>query len=86
MSANELVTILTPLVVYGVVELVKYLAPKIPGWLIVSFAVPLLSAAVTFVSQWLMGATGFWAQFGFGFLAVFVNELIRQLKQIGSQS
>jgi hypothetical protein len=84
MTAAELVTILTPLVVYGVIELVKLATAKIPGWVIVSIGVPLLSAAVTYVSTLLTGATAFWQQFAFGFLAVFVSELIKQLKRIGT--
>lgn len=81
MNAEQLLTIITPLVVYGVVELVKWILPKVSGWVIVSCIVPLLSALATFATEWFTGASGFWPQFVVGLLAVFVNELIRQLRQ-----
>lgn len=86
MTGTELITLLTPLIVFGAVELVKWALPKVPGWVVVGIIVPALSAAVTLIAEMLTGATGFWAQFGLGFLAVFVNELVRQLRQIGAQS
>jgi hypothetical protein len=84
MTAEQLIQILTPLVVFGVVELVKWILPKVPGWALVAVIVPLLSAAVTLITQAFTGAEGFLAQFAWGFLAVFVNELVRQLKQLVS--
>ncbi len=82
MTAEQLIQILTPLVVFGVVELVKWVMPKVPGWVVVAVVVPFLSAGVALITDMLTGASGFWAQFAWGFLAVFVNELLRQLKQL----
>ena len=79
--AAEVVTILTPLVVYGVTWLIRKFVPNVAGWFIVMFIVPLLSLGIT----WVTGLLGnpeltFWGQFAYGLLAVFVNELLKQLK------
>ena len=82
MTVEQIVLILTPLVVFGVTEFLKFILPKLSGWIIVSILVPLVSLAAAWVTS-LTGVGGdFWAQTGVGLLAVFVNELIRQLRQI----
>ena len=78
MNASDIVLILAPLVVWGATELVKYILPKVSGWVIVTVIVPLLSLAAAYLAP-LLGATDFWLQFGVGLLAVFVNELKKQL-------
>lgn len=78
MNASDIVLILAPLVVWGATELVKYILPKVSGWVIVTVIVPLLSLAAAYIAP-LLGATDFWLQFGVGLLAVFVNELKKQL-------
>jgi hypothetical protein len=79
---TEIVVLFAPLVIFAAAELVKWLLPKLPGWSIVSLIVPLLSL----ISAWLITAvvpgSTFWPTVLFGLLAVFVNELIRQLKQL----
>lgn len=79
--ATELVTLFTPLVVYGVTWIVRKFAPGLPGWVVVMLIVPLLSLAVVALTG-LLGQTSltFWQQFAYGLLAVFVNELYVQLK------
>jgi len=79
--AAEFVAILTPLVVYFVTWLIRKFVPDVTGWFIVMFIVPLLSLGLT----WVTGLLGnpeltFWGQFAYGLLAVFVNELYKQLK------
>jgi hypothetical protein len=77
----ELVSLLSPLVVFAATELVKKVSPKISGWILVMLIVPLLSVAVAWVTEILLvPGLSFWAQFGYGLLAVFVNELFKQLK------
>ena len=78
MVATDLIVILTPLVVWGATELLKYALPKISGWIIVTLVVPILSLIAAYIAP-LLGATDFWLQFGVGLLAVFVNELKKQL-------
>lgn len=78
MVATDLIVILTPLVVWGATELLKYALPKISGWIIVTLVVPILSLIAAYIAP-LLGASDFWVQFGVGLLAVFVNELKKQL-------
>ena len=78
MVATDLIVILAPLVVWGATELVKYILPKVSGWVIVTVIVPVLSLAAAYLAP-LLGATDFWVQFGVGLLAVFINELKKQL-------
>lgn len=84
MAAEQIILILTPLIVFLVTELVKYLLPKVSGWIVISIFVPIVSLVAAWVSSMVISGDNFWAQAGIGLLAVFVNELIRQLKQIGT--
>jgi len=79
---TELIAVLTPVVVFGAVQLLKLVLPKIPGWALLAIVVPVLSAVVAWISQIIVGGViGFWAQVGLGLLAVFVNELLKQIRQ-----
>ena len=83
--ASELVTLFTPVIVYGVTYLVKKFLPNISGWIIVMLVVPLLSLAVAWLTTLLASSElTFWEQFGYGLLAVFINELFAQLKSSSS--
>ncbi len=78
---SEIITLLTPLVVFGVTELVKFMLPKVQGWMILLLIVPLLSLLLAWLSDLLIAPDlGFWPQFIYGLLAVFVKELFKQLK------
>ena len=84
----ELITLFSPLIVYVSTLLVTYFLPtierKIPGWLVLSFVVPGLSLLLTVLLP--ATAVGFWPQFLYGLLAVFINEVIDKLKKaFGSQ-
>jgi len=80
----ELVTLFSPLVVFGSTELIKYFLPtiqtKIPGWLVISFLVPALSMLLA----WLVPSTefSFWIQVVYGLGAVFIRELMKQLQDL----
>lgn len=79
--AAELVTIFSPLVVYGATYVVKKLLPNVAGWVVLMLIVPLLSLAVAWITELIANPDlTFWAQFAYGLLAVFVNELFKQLK------
>ena len=79
---QTLIGLLTPLVVYGVTEIVKITLPAIKGWGIVAIVVPALGFAATLVTNLVTTAGPAWyVQFGLSLLAVFVNEMLRQVKQ-----
>lgn len=82
MATTELITILTPVAVYLSTELVKWIVPKIPGYLIVAVLVPILALAVSWFASMVGFEGSYWMRVGYGMLAVFINELYRQLKQI----
>ena len=78
----EIITLFAPLVIFAATELVKWLLPKLPGWTIVSLIVPLLSITAAWLAGLIVPGLAFWPQVIFGLLAVFINELIKQLKQL----
>lgn len=79
-SPVDLVVILTPIIVFGVGELVKLISPLIPGWAMVVVVVPALSGAVTWASTLLTDQGSWLVQFGFGLLSVFIHQLSKQLQ------
>ena len=82
-TATEVIALFTPLVVMLATELVKKMVPLVAGWVIVLLIVPLLSIAVTLFSNLITDPElNFWAQAGFGLLAVFVNQAYKQLKEL----
>lgn len=81
MPVEQILTILTPLVVFGATKLVRLVLPKVSGAVIVGAIVPLLSAAAALLGQLLVPGSSWLEQFAIGLVAVFVNELIKQLKQ-----
>jgi hypothetical protein len=74
-----LIALITPFIVYGATEVAKKLLPFLTGgWVL--FAVPLVSAVVTYVSQLAVAGSPHWYfQLLIGVLAVFVNELKKVL-------
>jgi len=74
-----LIALITPFIVYGATELAKKLLPFLTGgWVL--FAVPVVSALVTWVSQLLVDGSPHWYfQILLGVLAVFVNEVKKVL-------
>jgi len=78
----EIITLFAPLVIFAATELVKWLLPKLPGWAVVSLIVPVLSLIAAWIAQSIVPGLAFWPQVIFGLLAVFINELIKQLKQL----
>lgn len=77
-TAATIVTWLTPFIVLGATWLVKVAKPVIPGWATM-LVVTAISAAVTWASTLLENPDLSWLQqFGFGLLAVFINQAYRQ--------
>ena len=51
MDIQEIILMLTPIVVWGVTQLVKFVKPKLSGWVLTGIVVPALSVLITIVSQ-----------------------------------
>jgi hypothetical protein len=81
MTVELILAILTPLIVFGVTQLVKLLMPKLTGAGIVGFVVPLLSLIQSWVATAIKPDMSYWMLVLLGLLAVFVNELYKQFKQ-----
>jgi len=77
-----IISVATPFVVKYTTDLVVWLFPKLYGWGVVIIVVPILGGAVTAVTNLLTSAGPSWyVQLGLGLLAVFVNEVYKQIKQ-----
>lgn len=75
-----LIAWLSPIILWGVVQIAKFFK-AIPGWAIVSIIVPLLSFASAWALEKLqLTNLNFWLQFLYGFLAVFIDQLKKQLQ------
>lgn len=81
MDTTILMTYLMPLVIFGVTWLVKTIKPTLSGVVIVAVIIPLLSVVGAVIGTFVGSTTAFWAQFALNFLAIAVNEIIKQLKQ-----
>lgn len=85
MTTEQLLTSLMPVIIWAVTWLINKVTPyfgNANGLVILAIVVPLLSA----VSVWLLGliqpGTDWYLQFIYNFSAVFINELIKQLKKV----
>lgn len=78
-SPANVVEWLTPFIVLGATALVRWGAPKIPGWMTM-IVVSALSAAVAWATNAYADAAalGFVEQTLYGLLAVFINQVYRQ--------
>ena len=79
MDLNQIFLYLTPFIVWGVTAIVKKIKPLVPGWVLVSVVVPLLSVALALAGNY--AGNNIFIQFGLGLLAVFIAELLKQIKQ-----
>jgi hypothetical protein len=72
----------TPLAVFGATWLVTTFGPTIPGTLIVSVVVPLMSALTTGITQWIDStAISPTLQGVLGLVAVFLSQILIQFKK-----
>lgn len=74
----SLVALLTPIIVFASIQLVKLVKPMLPGW-ILGLLVPGLSTLAAYLTN-LMGEPdmSFLVQVILGFAATFVHQLIKQ--------
>lgn len=79
MDYTQIVLLLTPLVVWLATWLVKQVLSSLPGWVLVGLIVPLISIIVALISNAISIADNFWIQVAIGVLAVFINEVKKQL-------
>lgn len=80
MDAQTIITIVTPIAVPLLIAGVKYIAPKIPTWLLPILA-PILGAVLTIITNYTAGATGnVLVAAVLGLAGVGVREIIDQLK------
>lgn len=81
---GSIVAYLTTFIVLAATQVVKFAAPKLPGWTIM-MVVTALSALVTYLTNLLAAPDMTWlAQFGLGLAATFVHQLSVQFS--GSSS
>lgn len=88
MTPEQVVAALGPFIVFGVVFLVrKFVAPNVPGWIITTAVVPILSALVAWAQGMVGAAVGesWLVQTGWNLLAVFIREFVTQLKAGNTQ-
>lgn len=82
MSQEQIIMAITPFLVFAVTELVKFLAPKLPGWAIVSVIVPLISAVLSWVGTLISPEATWLVNLFVGLLSTFLFELKKQLASI----
>lgn len=77
-----LLGVATPFVVKYATDFVLKFLPNLQGWHIVAIVVPVIAGVATGLTQLItqVGPTWYW-QLALGLLAVFVNEVLKQLKQ-----
>lgn len=78
-DANTLITWLAPIIVW-VVGLVAKPLMKIPGFVMLTIVVPLLSAAMAWFATQQGGDLPWLTQFALGFGAVFIDQLKKKLQ------
>jgi len=78
MDIQQILTYLTPFLVLAGTWIALKLLPLIPGWLTIT-VVTILSAILTYLAQ-LSGSPDlvWYAQFGYGMLAIVLSQIIRQ--------
>ena len=81
MEVQQLLEVLTPIIIWAITQVVKYVKPNISGWILVGVVVPLLGAALTAINTFALGNQSWLIQFALGFVAVAIAELIKQFKQ-----
>ena len=83
---QAIIGILSPLVVWGVTQIIKAILPSIQGWGIVAVVVPVVGLLVTLVTNLVTNAGPHWYfQLALSLLAVFVQEFYKQIKQAATE-
>ena len=79
MDWTQILLWLTPFIVWAATALVKFIKPLLPGWVLVSVVVPLISMILTALGTLVIPNEKPWLQFAIGLLAVFLSQLKIQL-------
>ncbi len=77
-TIDMIVTMLSPLVVFGATALVKWLLPQIQGKWIVTAIVPVLSLIAAYLGTLIEPNASFWVQVVLSLAATWVREVISQ--------
>ena len=80
MTPEVLVTTLTPLLIYGVAELIKWARPQIKGFTLLILNSSLATVLALMGSIVIAPDAGFLTTFSVGMLTVTVNQFIKQWK------
>jgi hypothetical protein len=81
MDVHTIITLAMPIIVFLVTMAVTKIQGNVSGIVIVGIIVPLLSIGGAYLSGLLGGTLAFGWQVLVNFLAVFVNEFIKQIQQ-----
>ena len=80
MDTQQIILLLTPVIVWIVTWMVKNLFSKLPGWAVVGIVVPLISLALALITNAISIGDNFWLQLAIGVIAVFINEIKKQVQ------
>jgi hypothetical protein len=80
LPVDQLLTMLMPLILFGVTALVTYIKSDFPGW-VVLLLVSALGAIAAWITTLIVPDLSWLQTFAYNLLAVFVNEVLKQLKQ-----
>ena len=80
MEIQQIILLVTPVIVWVVTWMVKNLFSKLPGWAVVGIVVPVISLALALITNVMAIGDNFWLQLVVGVIAVFINEVKKQIK------
>jgi len=80
MDIQQIILLITPVIVWVVTWMVKNLFSKLPGWAVVGIVVPLISLALALITNAISIGDNFWLQLAVGVIAVFINEIKKQIQ------
>ena len=85
-SLSTIINILMPAIIFFASYLTNLIKAKITGTgiggtVLVAIIIPLLSLAIAYIGFLIVPGLNFWLSAGLGLLSVFINELLKQLKQ-----
>lgn len=80
MTPETITLILTPLVVWGVTELIKYITQIVSSQIILFVIVPVVSLLIAFLGT-LTGLSELWLQSLVGLTSVGLNEFLKHFKK-----
>ena len=79
MDTQQIILLLTPVIVWIVTWMVKNLFSKLPGWAVVGIVVPIISLILALITNAISIGDNFWLQLAVGVIAVFIHEIKKQV-------